>query len=233
MNDNSVYELRRYRLQPAKRETLIELFEREFIEPQEQAGMTLHGLYKDKNDPNAFVWMRSFSGMTCRSAALAAFYGGSVWERWGGDANATMLNSDNVLLLKETAPGTAFDNPSKGSGLVTVSTCSLAPDRSEEFFIAWKEKVLPVLQDCGARIDASFITDQRPNPFRRLPVREGENVFVWIAAFQDERHHARYQENLSRSQSWTEEAFPWLDGQLWRPLETAILIPTEKSRHGW
>jgi hypothetical protein len=91
-----VYELRRYRLQANKREALIELFEREFVETQVEVGMTLHGFYRDVNDADAFVWMRSFSDMQKRADALAAFYGGDVWKRWGSDANATMLNSDNV-----------------------------------------------------------------------------------------------------------------------------------------
>lgn len=228
-----VYELRRYRLQANKREALIELFEREFVETQVEVGMTLHGFYRDVNDADAFVWMRSFFDMQKRANALAAFYGGDVWKKWGSEANATMLNSDNVLLLKSAGHEVAFSSSYSHRGIVTISVCSLAPNREMDFAAEWQNKVRPVLEASGARIDASFVTERSPNSFPRLPVREGETVFVWVSAFPNEEHHMRYTEKLTESHAWTASAFPWLDAQLWRPLETATLLPTRRSQHGW
>ncbi|RZL06943.1 MAG: NIPSNAP family protein, partial [Rubrivivax sp.] len=39
MNESPIVELRRYTLHPGQRDTLIELFEREFVESQEALGM--------------------------------------------------------------------------------------------------------------------------------------------------------------------------------------------------
>lgn len=234
MSENGpVYELRRYRLQPGMREALISLFEREFVETQEEAGMTLHGFYRDRDDANAFVWMRSFPDLESRLAALAAFYGGPVWRKWGAEANATMLNSDNVLLLKASGSNLPFSAEHGADGIVTVSTASLAPGTEMAFAAEWEKRVLPVLEKCGARVDAVFVSDRRPNPFPRLPVREGETAAVWVASFRDEDSLAVFEEKLSRSAEWAGAVFPWLDRHLWRPLEAAKLTPTARSRHGW
>jgi len=234
MSENGpVYELRRYRLQPGMREALISLFEREFVEPQEEAGMVLHGFYRDRDDEDAFVWMRSFPDLESRSAALAAFYGGPVWRKWGAEANATMLNSDNVLLLRGSGSISPFTEKYGAGGIVTISTASLAPDTELGFAAEWERSVLPLLKKCGARIDAAFVSDRRPNPFPRLHVREGETATVWVASFRDEDSLAVFEEKLSRSAEWSGAVFPWLDRQLWRPLETAKLTPTARSRHGW
>jgi NIPSNAP len=75
-----VVELRRYTLRPGARETLVELFEREFIETQEAVGIHLLGQFKDLDDPDVFVWLRGFRDMSVRAAALEAVYGGPVWN---------------------------------------------------------------------------------------------------------------------------------------------------------
>src|SRR5687767_8691250 len=83
-----VIELRQYTLHPGRRDRLIELFEREFIEPQEVLGMRVLGTFRDIDDPDRFVWLRGFDGMASRGEALPAFYGGPVWERHRDAANA-------------------------------------------------------------------------------------------------------------------------------------------------
>ena len=62
-----VFELRQYTLHPGKRDTLIELFEREFIEPQEAAGMHVIAQFRDLDDPDRFVWIRSFPDMAAKA----------------------------------------------------------------------------------------------------------------------------------------------------------------------
>ncbi len=95
-----VIELRRYDLRPGARETLIELFEREFVETQEAGGIRVLGTFRDADDPTCFVWLRGFLDMPSRLEALRAFYEGPVWARHKDAANATMISSDNVLLLR-------------------------------------------------------------------------------------------------------------------------------------
>lgn len=73
---STVLELRDYTLRPGQRETLIDLFEREFIESQEQHGMAMIGQFRDLDRPDHFVWLRGFADMLLRAQALAAFYDG-------------------------------------------------------------------------------------------------------------------------------------------------------------
>ena len=54
--DCTVVELRRYRLHPGARDTLIELFDREFVESQEAVGMHLLGQFRDLDDLDSFIF---------------------------------------------------------------------------------------------------------------------------------------------------------------------------------
>lgn len=105
----SIVEFRQYTLRPGARETLIELFEREFVTGQQAVGITVGGRFRDLDDPDRFVWLRAFPDMAHRRRALEAFYTGPVWREHRDVANATMIDSDDVLLLRgpgfELEPG--------------------------------------------------------------------------------------------------------------------------------
>src|SRR6266436_6555522 len=103
-----IVELRQYTLHPGKRDVLIALFDREFIEPQEALGMKIIGQFRDLDDRNRFVWLRGFRDMASRAQALQDFYGGPVWKAHREAANATMVDSGNVLLLCPAAPTSGF-----------------------------------------------------------------------------------------------------------------------------
>lgn len=236
MKPHAVYELRRYRLHPGGRERLIDLFDREFVDPQEALGMRVEGEFRDCGDPNAFVWVRSFADMGTRTEALAAFYSGPVWKGHGSLANETMLNSDNVLLLKPVAGTHPFarnlareKETRSAKGLVTVNICSLAPGTEDRFAALFIAEALPILEEAGARIDAVFVTERSANAFPRLPVREGETVLVWFEMHEDEDGFSRHQERLSNDVRWTSEVFPRMDSQCWRRIEVSKLTPTSRS----
>src|SRR5260370_5598377 len=106
-----VVELRQYTLHPGSRDHLIGLFERELIESQEAAGMAVLGQFRDMDDPDRFVWLRGFSDMPARAGALRRFYGGPVWRAHRDEANATMIDSDNVLLLRPVEPRLGLPAP--------------------------------------------------------------------------------------------------------------------------
>ncbi|HET8873664.1 MAG TPA: NIPSNAP family protein, partial [Gaiellaceae bacterium] len=95
-----IVELRQYTLRPGQRDVLIDLFARELVAGQEALGMTILGQFRDLNDPDRFVWVRGFRDMATRPGALEAFYTGPVWKQHGKAANATMIDSDDVLLLR-------------------------------------------------------------------------------------------------------------------------------------
>ena len=50
-----VIELRQYTLRPNKRDALIDLFDRELVEPQEAVGMTVLGQFRDLDHPDLFL----------------------------------------------------------------------------------------------------------------------------------------------------------------------------------
>jgi hypothetical protein len=98
-----VVELRQYTLRPGQRDVLIDLFDREFVESQEADGMAIVGQFRDLDDPDRFTWIRGFPSMPSRARGLASFYGGPAWKAHSAAANATMIDSDNVLRLAPTA----------------------------------------------------------------------------------------------------------------------------------
>src|SRR5579859_1595599 len=105
---NAIVELRQYTLHPGQRDVLIDLFDERFVESQEAVGMTVLGQFRDLDDSDRFVWLRGFDDMSRRAQALASFYGGPAWKEHCNEANQTMIDSDNVLLLRPAAKGNGF-----------------------------------------------------------------------------------------------------------------------------
>ena len=66
-----VIELRQYTLVPGQRETLIDIFDGNFVEPQDAAGMTVIGQFRDLDRPDMFVWRWPLS-MTARCGRRTA-----------------------------------------------------------------------------------------------------------------------------------------------------------------
>ena len=110
-----IVELRQYTLHPGQRDVLIDLFDREFVESQEALGMKVIGQFRDLDNPNRFVWLRGFRDMPSRAQALKDFYGGPVWKAHREAANATMIDSNNVLLLHPATPTSGFSSWKQGT----------------------------------------------------------------------------------------------------------------------
>jgi hypothetical protein len=161
-----VVELRRYTLKPGARETLVELFDREFVESQEALGMRILGTFRDLDDPDQFVWLRGFADVASRAPALRAFYSGPVWREHSAAANATMVDVDNVLLLRPATGGPHLDLDPSARPPVG------APERDEVLWVTISDHPLP-----GDAI-ARFVTEHAENDFPALPVREDVDVAV-------------------------------------------------------
>jgi NIPSNAP len=222
-----IVELRRYQLHPGERDTLIELFDRELVESQEAVGMDILGQFRDLDDPDSFVWLRGFSDMQTRKRALEAFYGGPVWKAHARAANATMVAVDNVLLLRRLS-GLALDadrRAARGStaaqpGLLAVTIYPLADSASSEFAAFFARELEPALHEAGMTVLGSLVTEHSPNTYPALPVREQEDVFVWMALFADEDDGKRRIAELEE---------PVLAQYLDRPVERLRLTPTARS----
>src|SRR5437667_2339098 len=210
-----IVELRQYTLHPGKRDVLIDLFDREFVESQEALGMKIIGQFRDLDNPNRFVWLRGFRDMPSRGQALNAFYGGPVWKAHREVANATMIDSDNVLLLHPATPTSGFsfgnrERPRMGSNearseLIVATIYYFNAPVDAAFLQFFEKTVKPAVTGSGATVLAYFVTEHSENTFPALPVREGENVFVWFARFNDPAAYERHIAALTQSPRWHDE----------------------------
>ncbi|HVK23239.1 MAG TPA: NIPSNAP family protein [Actinokineospora sp.] len=164
----TVLELRQYTLHPGRRDELISLFEREFVDGQLAHGITLPGLFRDLDDPDRFVWLRGFTDMAARRDALTAFYFGPVWQAHRDEANATMIDSDDVLLLR---PLRAFPTEPVGSPVTATVHYFDGPVSDDVLDKALAEPFFAVA-----------VTEYAENTFPQLPMREGEHVVVTFGA---------------------------------------------------
>lgn len=242
-----VVELRQYTLKPGKRDTLIDIFDTHLITGQEDAGMTIIGQFRDLDRPDLFVWMRGFDGMEARKDALTAFYEGPVWGAYSNAANATMIDSDDVLLLKPVWPGASFDlsglqRPASGEvenksdkrclpGIVGIRIHHLRPDAGAGYAERFETDAAPLLAANGARLLGAFISEHAENTFPRLPVRSGENVLLVVTGFDNEDARTGHLTALAASPAW--QAFLGkAEPDLTRPTETLRLSPTSRSLLG-
>jgi hypothetical protein len=234
----AVVELRQYVLHPGARERLIELFDGTFIEPQEAAGMRVIAQFRDIDRPDVFTWLRGFPDMTSRRDALTAFYGGPVWAAHRDSANATMVSSDNVRLLRPAQPGRGFVLPGERAargattvptGLVVATIYTLELSQAAGFPEFFEREVAPRLSAAGSRPIAVLETETSANNFPRLPVREGESAFVWFARYADRSQHELAVRSLTRDREWQTKTEPALQHRLRGPAETWRLSPTARS----
>ena len=179
----TVVELRRYSLQPGQRDVLIELFDRELLEPQEAVGMHLIGQFRELDDPDKFVWLRGFPSMEQRREALEAFYYGPVWKQHSAAANATMLDSDDVLLLRPlgTSPPAGHrsgDGPATGGYTVEIHPVTREAAESADATALDELPPLPA----GSRAVGGYVTLFADNTFPALPVRDDVVAVVRLAA---------------------------------------------------
>ncbi len=187
----NLIELRQYLLHAGQRDTLIDVFDREFVETQEAVGMDVLGQFRDPQRPDYFVWFRGFPDMTARHESLTAFYDGPVWAKHRDVANTTMIDSDNVMLLRAVTNDDAlpahrpdYRDTRKPTGLVVV-VAERVEQVDEAAIATFRSDVIPDLQQSGCRTLGVYATEPSPNTFVRLPVRTDRSV-VWIGAIESD-----------------------------------------------
>jgi hypothetical protein len=179
-----IVELRRYTLHPGRRDALIELFEQKFVEPQEAVGATVLGTFRVEGADDSFIWLRGFPDMPARKAALEGFYGGPEWRANREAANATMIDSDDVHLLRAITPAAGLplaglrhpplgtEWPARHFGLM------ISELRYPEFVGNYHLWLRLFLRKAGADPLASFATLPAENNFPALPVWKNRHVHV-------------------------------------------------------
>jgi hypothetical protein len=228
-------------LYPGTRDAFIELFDRELVETQEAAGMRIIGQFRDLGDPNRFIWMRGFPDMASREQALTAFYiHGDAWRRRGDAARSKMIDSSDALLRHPVRPDSAFaleraeQRPSIESELppgIVLATIHYLPAPADADFLSFFEEVIaPVLLEAGARVLGLFATEHSPNNFPRLPLREGENVFISYLGVSDLEAYHDYLTALGRDPQWRPAIYPDLVRRLQTRPQILRLAPTSRPQ---
>lgn len=235
-----IIELRQYIHHPGRRDAFIALFDEYFIEEQERYGAFIPGQFCDRTNPDRFVWLRGFANMQTRRTALHNFYRVSpLWQAHRAAANKTIDDIDNVLLLKPVRTATGFcldptnrplrDAPEEAGGLITATIYAFEAPVDERFVDFFEHTMTPLLLSAGATLLGHFVTEPAENTYSELPVREGENVFVWFASFADEAAYSSYHATLMQNQEWITSIVPAL--RMWgASLEEELeLLPTRRS----
>lgn len=234
-----IVELRQYTLLPDRRDPFIRMFEKEFIETQEETGIRVIGQFRDLDDPNHFVWLRGFPDMPHRAESLQAFYGGPVWKAQRDAANANFIDTDNVLLLRAVQSASEFslasmnraamgaqDNP-HGVLIATIYYFDTPVDR--DFVDFFETKIVPTLRENRTSVLAYFASETSANNFPRLPVREKDHVFVWFALYGSLDEYEARRATLDGSRHWSGTIVPELRHRLLSAPQVLRLTPTPRS----
>lgn len=232
-------ELRQYALRPGRRDDLIDLFDAEFVESQERFGMGVYGQFRDLDEPDRFVWLRGYPDGSAdqRGEALAAFYGGPVWAEHGKAANATMVDSDDVLLLAPIRDEPFVGDPAHppvGSAptdsVYDLTVCLLDRPIERDLLHLVSSDVVPLLSQIAGAPVAAFESTDVPNTFPALPVREDEPVVAWLVRLDDTAAQADYRRRLEASDRWQHDLWPRLEPRMRAEPLRLRLSPTGRSR---
>ena len=168
--------------------------------------------------------------MDSRLAGLSGFYSGPAWLSHRDEANATMIDSDNVLLLRAGTSSSGFELPGSRpclgedhkAGLI-LAVIEYLETPSEAVLALFQTQVKSKLERHGISPIAWFVTETSPNNFPALPVRSGEQVLVWFARFADEADERDHRLSVD------EASKPLLPLRARGP-EMLRLAPTSRSR---
>lgn len=235
----AVVELRQYTMEPGRREELIALFDREFVESQEVLGARIVGQFRDLSNPDRFVWLRGFRDMPGRAEALTAFYGGPVWQAHRAAANPTIADAANVLLLKPVSVDSMIYAPTrlrapvgsreKVASRVLATIYYLQVPGDADFIQFFERNIRPVMMVNGAKVMGVFQTEFAENNFPKLPIRTGENVLVVFSRFSDEGEMREYLAAMAGAMVWREEVRVQMGKYLGNGVENLLLEPTGRS----
>ncbi len=95
-----IVEVRTYRIKPGRRAEFLEFFKTRAIPALRAAGMDVLGPLLDVENPNQFIWLRSFPTLEQREPLKDAFYGGALWLTEMESIAMPLIDSYGVTLCE-------------------------------------------------------------------------------------------------------------------------------------
>ena len=187
-----VLELRNYLLRPNSVGEFVDLFNERFVHPMTELGGYTYGQFTPRGVADRFVWMRGYQDVPSRITFLNDFYVKSeVWRTNRTAANALIVNSDNVYLLRPLNPDEDPAKPPEGIsgaeldfdiGVVVVDlyVCNACRDQAVTLL---RKEYLPFLDAIGVRNVTLWISEMTENEFPRLPAFQNKDLLVTITKF--------------------------------------------------
>ena len=105
-----IVEVRSYRIKPGRRDEFVRFFETRSVPALRAHGMKVLGPLLDLENPNKFVWLRSFPSLEERDRMRDAFYSSALWKDELEAIAMPLIESYDVILC-ETSHGYVFDGP--------------------------------------------------------------------------------------------------------------------------
>ncbi len=240
LQDFPVVELRRYALQPGRRDEFVRYFESFFPDAFQQLGAIAFGQFRERQDPNAFTWIRGFRSAEARGICNSAFYYGPLWKEHADTMNDRLVDSDNVLLLRPWKPGrgipvlpvvdpagaAAFGGSGRG---VIVAEIFPVKAGSVDAFAERMEPVFARYRSAGMREAGVLVTLDGRNTFPQHPVRTDGPYLVWLGVAADDSTVETRFAPVAEASRQSLDADPLLRG---KP-ELILLDPTGRSRLRW
>lgn len=108
-----IVEVRTFTVTPGRRGRFLEFFARDATPLQRALGMGIVGPFVDLENPDVFIWLRTFPSLEARDRMKRALYEGDAWKNELEEIAMPMLESYQVALT--TIPA-AFVNDLHGIG---------------------------------------------------------------------------------------------------------------------
>ena len=228
----NVLELRRYTIKDGERAHFATYFEAYFPEAMQQLGAMAAGAFLDRNNPAMFTWIRGFHDMDERARANDAFYYGQVWKEHRSAANALIVDSDNVLLLRPIddqhplliLPAVdPVSEPDGARGVVVAMLFAVKPEQLDAF-VTKANAELSRLTATGIHDAGMFVTLNAKNNFPQLPVREDGPYVFWLGVAKNDAMVASAEVTLKQIAA---------SNALRSEAEWMVLDPCKRSRLRW
>jgi hypothetical protein len=140
------------------------------------------------------------------------------WRRFASASTATVVLD---TFARRVTPCTG--------GIIGATIYYLDGTDARQFAQFFEQTMLPHVAELGVQPIARLFTEEAPNDYPRLPVREHDRTFVWFARWANVRDEAAFVAAFSSLSDWRDSAPDAVLPGLMRKPERLRLLPTAGS----